>query len=764
MNKTYFYQLFSPRQTARKATAISVWSIALASAGFLFGISPMAIAQSGGEDSVGSQPGQLENVTVRARRSFEDRFESTASTVVVNRQDIEAMGASNIADILRQLPGVQVNINANGGVEIRMRGMGTEATRILIDGSPASTTQRGVQLPLEELPADIIERVEVVRSPSAQFEGAAGGSVNIVLRQAQTRRETLAYITFQHAFDKTSPVMFVSQTGPLGTKPPADKKDIAQQANEARWGYFLSLAGGERNLGANTERSSQVIGGPLAGSSVSEDENRIRSRTWTLTPRINGRISATDQITFRGQFSVVDQDASSNSTGTGVSGGQATSFSSNTPWQFNRELALVAADWTHRFKSSRLETTVQLERTSSDYGFQRDTVRTVAGVPSTSNTQFFDDRRERSWAWRNKWTKPSQWGVFTAGSEIEQRTLTVDSTSTTNAVPTALDLGAQIQRNSLWAETEVPFASVKSTVTAGLRAQQYQLESVYVGSVLNNDQFFLQPSINSRTRLGPDTQLRLNLARVTRVPRIWEFLNRTVPTITTNTANSPDFQGNPNLRPESTITFDVGIDQRFKNLGQGGLNMFVRQQSDVIGRRLSLNAGRWIEQTDNVGDALVWGVESDLRGNLAWAGLPRDWTLSANATALFSRITAGDNVGSRISGQARYLANVTIAKPMRLSGGWYGGTTLSMVGSSDLNSPAIPGASVVGREGSHAEWDIYVGHVINKLGFWRLNLFNVTDSIRDSRRVVTDTNGIVYADQSARRFSPRVFFTVGTRL
>jgi outer membrane receptor for ferrienterochelin and colicins len=141
-----------------------------------------AAAQSAPEDS--AQPTQLEEVNVVGRREFDDRFMSTATRITVNRRDIEAMGANSIGDILRQTPSLQVTTTANGGLEIRMRGMGTESTRILVDGVAASSTNRNAQLPLDELPADLIERIEVLRAPTAEHQGAAGGTVNIVLRGA----------------------------------------------------------------------------------------------------------------------------------------------------------------------------------------------------------------------------------------------------------------------------------------------------------------------------------------------------------------------------------------------------------------------------------------------------------------------------------------------------------------------------------------------------------------------------------------------------
>ena len=45
------------------------------------------------------------------------------------------------------------------------------------------------------------------------------------------------------------------------------------------------------------------------------------------------------------------------------------------------------------------------------------------------------------------------------------------------------------------------------------------------------------------------------------------------------------------------------------------------------------------------GDATVWGLEADVKSGLTWAGLGSDWTLSANASLLQSRMTSGPQSG-----------------------------------------------------------------------------------------------------------------------
>ncbi len=168
---------------------------------------PSARSQPGPGEQ-GSGPTQLDEVNVTARCEFENRFNSTGARVTIGRRDIEVMGANTIGDILRQTPGLQVTTTANGGLEVRMRGMGAENTRVMIDGVAVSTSNRTSQLPLDELPTDLIERVEVIRAPTAEFQGAVGGTLNIVLRAASAKRETYIWLSDQYVWGHNAAQMF----------------------------------------------------------------------------------------------------------------------------------------------------------------------------------------------------------------------------------------------------------------------------------------------------------------------------------------------------------------------------------------------------------------------------------------------------------------------------------------------------------------------------------------------------------------------------
>ncbi|MBE0621714.1 MAG: TonB-dependent receptor [Burkholderiales bacterium] len=717
-----------------------------------------AAAQSGAEED--NQPTQLEEVNVVGKRAFDDRFMSNATRLTISRRDIEAMGANSIGDILRQTPGLQVTTTANGGIEIRMRGMGPENTRILIDGVPVSASNRSSQLPLDELPADLIERIEVIRAPTAEFQGAAGGSLNIVLREASAKKETYLWLTDQYVWGKHGPSLFVSQTGPLGAPPP---KPAAGGISESSWTYFLSLSAGERNLGSDTRRESSVNTAAPTTANI-EDESRLRNSYWILRPRVTGRLGASDRVTFRGVFSASDRDGSVLSNLNGLSNGATVASATQNPWRYNRSHSQGAVDWSHSFKDAKWDTTLQLDYPQSDYRFDRNTETTLAGVATTRTSAYNEDRAERGLIGKTKLAIAAGESVWTMGGEFESRKLDLGSASTQAGVTTPLDLDASTRRTVLWGQDELTIESIKTALTVGLRAQDFSTDVAAAGASTRFDKLSWQPSINTRTALSEDTQYRFNIARISRNPRVWELAPLTEPSFTSNSPTAPDFRGNPDLRPESTITLDTGIERRLAIGGQAGINLFVRQQSDVIRRRLFLVGTRWTEQPDNIGSALVWGVETDIRTNLKWAGLGRDWTLSANVNLLNSRLNGDTLGGERIPGQARYLANLNIAKPLRVSGGWYGGGTLALTGSSDSNFASTPNVLTTGGERAHAQLDMYIGSVVPTLGFWRLNVYNITDFRSDRTRVVTDTlTGTVTTEHSERWLTPRWFLTLGTR-
>ena len=703
----------------------------------------------GDERGAGDAP-QLETVTVNARRSIEERFFAAGSLVVVDRRDIEQLGAFSVADVLRQLPGVQVNAGGDGSVEIRMRGMERSATQLLVDGQRVSGGRS--QLPLDQLPSELIERIEVVRAPTAEFSGATGGTLNIVLRQATVRRETQIRLTDNHVWGRNAGQAFFSRSGPLGTAQPptASAADAAAANIHQPWSYFLALASTGYVLGSDTERTVQEAG----GTTTTDTTARYRRNELSIVPRLSGRLGPADQLALRATLSQSRFSGESGSAGRLVAAdGSVTPLASLETQDQERRFLQFGADWTHRFAGSKLETTLAGSQARESV----DRLGTpLAAAGAAADTYAFGDRRQENlWSLGTKLTGTRSALLWSAGAQTETRRLGVDNQSGAGLA----SLDAVLERQVLWGQNEWEVFG-GSTLTAGLRGETLRIESGAAAvPVAQRRTSFLQPSLHLRTRVSEQLQFRANLARVTRNPRVWDLLDRSVPSQGRNSLSNPDSAGNPGLRPETAWTLDTGFERRLGDLGQAGANLFVRRTEDTIAPTLTLAGGRWVEQRVNIGDALVWGLELDAKTGLAWLGLASDWTLSANASLLQSRMTSGINRGERIPGQARYTASMTVAKPVRRSGGLFGGATLALTGPADLNT--APGFT--GRDGARAMLDLYIGNVVRGLGYWRVGVFNVGDALHERQRSYVDASGAARQADSRMRLTPRLYLTVGTQ-
>lgn len=128
-------------------------------------------------------------VTLASRKS--QRFKDTAAAVfVITNEDIRRSGATNIPDVLRMVPGVQVAYISNDRWAVSIRGFnGRYASKLLvqIDGrSIYSPLFSGVFWEAQDMVLEDIERIEVLRGPGAAMWGAnaVNGIINIITKKA----------------------------------------------------------------------------------------------------------------------------------------------------------------------------------------------------------------------------------------------------------------------------------------------------------------------------------------------------------------------------------------------------------------------------------------------------------------------------------------------------------------------------------------------------------------------------------------------------
>jgi vitamin B12 transporter len=131
---------------------------------------------------------ELDPVIVTATRTAETADETLASVTVVDRDEIDQRQSKTMTDVLRGLPGVALSNNGGPGknTSLFLRGTNANQTLVLIDGVKVGSATLGTT-PWQNIPVELIERVEVVRGPRSSLYGseAIGGVVQIFTRRGQ---------------------------------------------------------------------------------------------------------------------------------------------------------------------------------------------------------------------------------------------------------------------------------------------------------------------------------------------------------------------------------------------------------------------------------------------------------------------------------------------------------------------------------------------------------------------------------------------------
>ncbi|MEL7371058.1 MAG: TonB-dependent receptor [Myxococcota bacterium] len=127
----------------------------------------------------------MEDIVVTGSRRAVRLSDSIVNTEVLTRDEIEASGAEDLAELLEGTPGIQID-RSFAGAGIRMQGLDPEHTLILVDGQRVNGRINGV-IDLQRLFSEKIERVEIVKGPSSALYGsdAMGGVVNVITREGR---------------------------------------------------------------------------------------------------------------------------------------------------------------------------------------------------------------------------------------------------------------------------------------------------------------------------------------------------------------------------------------------------------------------------------------------------------------------------------------------------------------------------------------------------------------------------------------------------
>lgn len=133
-----------------------------------------------------AQTTSLDEVVVTATRMPQQLDRSIADTTVLNAKDIQKSGATDVATLLRSLPGVEIAQTGGMGTaaSVYMRGTNANQVLVLLDGVRVNSATLGTT-GIEHIMLDQIERMEVVRGNVSSLYGseAIGGVIQLFTKQ-----------------------------------------------------------------------------------------------------------------------------------------------------------------------------------------------------------------------------------------------------------------------------------------------------------------------------------------------------------------------------------------------------------------------------------------------------------------------------------------------------------------------------------------------------------------------------------------------------
>ncbi len=667
------------RAAALLLTLASAGTVAQTQAGSSGAVAPPAAADAApnAPAATDAKPQQLAPVQITGSRldDVQERRNSTAAKIVIGRDEIDRFGDSTLGDVLKRLPGVTLQGRPGRGGAIAMRGLGNGYTQILLDGERVPPG-----FSLDSLTPDQIERIEILRAPTAETGARAiAGTINIITRGGYSKRVNDVRLTTGYENGSVQPALSWTRNLTAG----------AFIVNYSLNAFHYS----RDNSSTTTTVDRRIDDGTVSLEQIDAGRVRVRGGGVHATARIQWRPEGgTDSATLtpiliwnRFRF---HRDGSLEQR---VGATPPPYDSSVTDGRNGSTLMRLNGEWTHRLegggrtewragvgqsrapaRSLRGETTGgALSRSFDDTSDSRDTsftatgkvVRTifeehslVSGVELESNRRADDDN-----------------AVQTIGSAV---------------TPLINTLSASSLRFAAYAQDEWNLTP-QWAAHAGLRWEGIRTEgSAAAGQPdASNRSSVWSPLLHAVWKPDPKSrdQVRISLTRSYRSPTLTNLIarpyyNTRYPVDGPNTPTQPDRIGNPNLLPELATGVDVAIERYLPGSGLLSANLFRRDISNYMRGETHLetvpysSVPRYVLRTRNVGSAVTQGLELEakFRASEVWSGAPKI-DLRANASVFASRVKGVPGPDNRLDQQPDYTANVGadyrfMAVPMTIGG------------------------------------------------------------------------------------------------
>ena len=604
---------------------------------------------------------QLKPVEVIGGRGddTQQRRESTAAKIVIGRDEIDRFGDSTLGDVLKRLPGVTMQGPPGRGGAIRMRGLGSGYTQILLDGQRIPPG-----FSLDSLTPEQIERIEILRAPTAETGARAiAGTINIITREGFSKRVNDVRLSLALENDRVQPSASWTRNDALGA---------------LTWNYSLTAFANDRQ---NDSVTTTVDTDPATGITTLDqrDTGQVRDKRRGLhaTGRLQWRSEDTAHTVTLMPL-VIYSTGSTERSGTleqSVGPVPAPYDTARTEGDGSFSLMRLNGQWNHRLGAGgRLEWKAAFgQGHSTTSGVRRET---TAGALSRTLADGADTI-DRNLLVSGKLVKVLEGDhSLVVGGEAESNRRNERRTTLQDGLPVLVDFGdnvsASATRLAVFAQDEWNLTPLWSA-HAGLRWEGITTQGSgdSATSAATNRSSVWTPLLHAVWKPAPDSrdQLRFSLTRSYRSPSLQNLIGRPrvnsrYPVDGANTPSQPDSAGNPALKPELATGIDIAAERYLPGSGVLSVNVFHRQIKDLMRGVTTLenvswsNQPRWVSRPQNLGAAITQGVELEAKFRLSdlIADAPRI-DLRANTSVFRSRVKSAPGPDNRLDQQPDYTAN-----------------------------------------------------------------------------------------------------------
>jgi outer membrane receptor protein involved in Fe transport len=584
--------------------------------------------------------------------------DSTAMRTSIDRRsysvanDLTAKTGS-IADALRNIPSVEVD--PQGNISLR----GDPNVTIMIDGKPSSMFNGdGKADALQQMPADQIDRVEVMTNPSAAYrpDGTAG-IINLITKQ---NRKPGATGSFKLNVGPDSRY----NTGVSGNL----VKGKLTLTGDASYRYdrqmFWSLD--ERDTASPSDPGAHT----LQDGAFENKGGAVSLRggaDYNLTPK--DRLSG--EVRYRGMSYDIDGQETFTTFGP-TPQIQGPGYVRASDGHMNRKNGAVSGDWRHQFKGSEHELDAHLEYEVTD--FSRDSRAFTDRNLSADDYEAFGFGADQDRVnFKLDYTRPMGGeSTLKTGLDLEATDNDYDNHGARGAAPDDLVVEPSLTNRFLYDQDvyaayvtyERPFGDF--TVLGGLRAEQVEIRTDQVTSARKDDNsyFHVYPSLHLSYTLTQTQTLTANYSKRVQRPQSQD-LNPYPVYIDPNNYRA----GNPDLKPQITDSYELGWQYR-KGPASYLATAYYRESRDGVADVVQdQGGGVFLTTRENLAKSRSGGLELVANGKLT----PKlSYNVSGNAYWNEIDSSVPGAVGTRdmttLSGRASLSWQVTPKDFLQLNG------------------------------------------------------------------------------------------------